>query len=107
MQRFLCQGITKRGDPCKRNPIKGLFHCRSHGPTHISPTILEEDECPVCLDDYIPIVKSLCGHHVCQSCCKGMKNSGQAICCPICRDTRFKGLVNILYKNSTGCLTMR
>jgi hypothetical protein len=96
MQRYLCIGITKRGTSCCRSHLKGSPYCKSHGPasTHISPTVLEEDECPVCLDDYIPTIKSLCGHHVCQSCCKSMKESGRTICCPICRDSRFKYYLN-------------
>ena len=59
---------------------------------YVTIDVLEEDECPVCLDDYIPIIKSLCGHHACQSCCRSMKATGRTICCPLCRDSRFKAI---------------
>ena len=57
--------------------------------SHVHLDVLEELECPVCLDDYIPVIKSVCGHHACQSCLKGMKDSGRTVCCPLCRDPRF------------------
>ena len=56
--------------------------------------MLEELECPVCLEDYIPVFKAQCGHHVCKECCQSMKASGRTICCPLCRDSRFSRFVN-------------
>ena len=80
---LFCKGTTKKGTPCMRKCLSGSLYCRIHF------EVLEEDECPVCLDDYIPAIKSVCGHHVCQSCLKGMKDSGRTVCCPLCRDPRF------------------
>jgi hypothetical protein len=52
------------------------------------------DECPICLESYELTRKAVCGHHACSECCSSMKASGRTICCPLCRDKRFVGLVN-------------
>ena len=89
----LCKGTTKRGTPCMKGVKRGSLFCKHHTlNSYVKCDVLEEDECPVCLDDYIPTIKSLCGHHACQSCCKSMKESGRTICCPLCRDSRFKAI---------------
>jgi hypothetical protein len=53
------------------------------------------DECPICLETYALKRKAVCGHHACSECCSSMKASGRTICCPLCRDKRFVGLVNV------------
>ena len=59
-------------------------------------TVCMEDECPVCLEDFIPVASAKCGHHVCVSCCRGMHATGRTLTCPLCRDTRFGALVEWL-----------
>lgn len=58
--------------------------------------ILSEEECPVCMEDFIPVATAVCGHRVCSDCCRGMQETGRTIMCPMCRDTRFRDLVHIL-----------
>ena len=66
--------------------------------TEITETTFEiaatTDECPICLESYELTRKAMCGHHACSECCVSMKASGRTICCPLCRDKRFVGLVN-------------
>jgi hypothetical protein len=84
---MLCKGITKNGNLCTRYTVVGEMYCRTHQKQSLD--VFEELECPVCLEDYIPIMKAVCGHHVCKECSKSMKESGRTICCPLCRDDRF------------------
>ena len=50
--------------------------------------VLEESECPVCLEDFIQVHKTRCAHGACESCRKKMLERGLTRC-PICRDTGF------------------
>jgi hypothetical protein len=54
-----------------------------------------EVECPVCMEDFIATESSMCGHTVCSSCCHQMKATGRTLMCPMCRDPRFKSLVEL------------
>ena len=91
-----CSDISKiewlqllcHGKDCMERCAKGSLYCASH--VHLD--VLEELECPVCLDDFIATKQPLCGHKVCPECCKNMKKSGRTLCCPICRDPRFKAI---------------
>lgn len=62
-------------------------------PDVLELSVCSEDECPVCLEDFIPVVSAQCGHHVCSTCCRGMLATGRTLRCPLCRDTRFGALV--------------
>ena len=55
----------------------------------------DEDQCPVCWSDYTPEVASKCGHKACLECLRHMKSAKLecARMCPLCRDPRFKDLV--------------
>jgi hypothetical protein len=53
-----------------------------------------EDDCPICLETYTLTRRAPCGHHVCSGCCLSMKDAGRTIVCPLCRDKRFRQLVN-------------
>jgi hypothetical protein len=53
-----------------------------------------EDDCPICLETYTLTRRAPCGHHVCSGCCLRMKDAGRTIVCPLCRDKRFRQLVN-------------
>ena len=98
MAFLLCSGTNKRGNLCKQLACKNDFFCWHHktipAPIFIAIHILEELECPVCLEEYIPFAKALCGHHVCQQCRISMKKSGRSLCCPMCRDSRFKNIID-------------
>ena len=103
-----CTGRTAYGDPCRRYAngcLDGSFVCRAHfkpmKPRKRKMKVIEmivctEDECPVCLEEFIPFAKSKCGHSVCSACCRGMKDTGRTLVCPLCRDARFKDLVDML-----------
>jgi hypothetical protein len=64
------------------------------GFTEVTEVAEVTDECPICLESYALTRKAVCGHHACSECCSSMKASGRTICCPLCRDKRFVGLVN-------------
>jgi hypothetical protein len=64
------------------------------GFTEVTEVTETTDECPICLESYALTRKAVCGHHACSECCSSMKASGRTICCPLCRDRRFVGLVN-------------
>jgi len=64
------------------------------GFTEVTEVTEVTDECPICLESYALTRKAVCGHHACSECCSSMKASGRTICCPLCRDKRFVGLVN-------------
>ena len=53
-----------------------------------------EDECPICMEDYVVIRKAPCGHHACPDCCLQMHTAGRTLKCPLCRDMGFRRLVN-------------
>lgn len=53
-----------------------------------------EDECPICMEDYVVIRKAPCGHHACPDCCLQMNASGRTVKCPLCRDMGFNRLVS-------------
>ena len=53
-----------------------------------------EDECPICMEDYVVIRKAPCGHHACPDCCLQMNASGRTVKCPLCRDMGFRRLVS-------------
>ena len=53
-----------------------------------------EDECPICMEEYIIIRKAPCGHHACPDCCLQMSASGRTLKCPLCRDEGFRRLVS-------------
>ncbi len=55
----------------------------------------EEVECPVCMEDFVAFQSSLCGHKVCSSCCRHMRDSGRTTNCPLCRDVRFRAFVEL------------
>jgi hypothetical protein len=55
----------------------------------------EEVECPVCMEEFVAVHSSLCGHKVCSSCCRHMKESGRTMTCPMCRDVRFKSFAEL------------
>jgi hypothetical protein len=65
------------------------------GFTEVTEVTEVTDECPICLESYALTRKAVCGHHACSECCSSMKASGRTICCPLCRDKRFVGLVNV------------
>ena len=65
------------------------------GFTEVTEVVETTDECPICLESYELTRKAVCGHHACSECCSSMKASGRTICCPLCRDKRFVGLVNV------------
>jgi hypothetical protein len=56
--------------------------------------LLVEDECPVCMEDYVVIRKAPCGHHACPGCCLQMHAAGRTLKCPLCRDAGFRRLVS-------------
>ena len=56
--------------------------------------LLVEDECPICMEDYVVIRKAPCGHHACPDCCLQMHTAGRTLKCPLCRDMGFRRLVN-------------
>jgi len=62
-------------------------------------TDAEEEDCPVCWSAYTPTVASACGHRACPSCLCRMKEAALecARMCPLCRDVRFKRLVELAY----------
>jgi hypothetical protein len=64
----------------------------------IELTVLTESECPICLDEYVPVASAQCGHHACATCCRGMLATGRTLTCPLCRDDRFRALVKRLSK---------
>jgi hypothetical protein len=64
------------------------------------------DECPICLESYALKRKAVCGHHACSECCSSMKASGRTICCPLCRDKRFVGLVNVNVNHAAAPVTI-
>jgi hypothetical protein len=53
-----------------------------------------EDECPICMEDYVVIRKAPCGHHACPDCCLQMHAAGRTLKCPLCRDAGFRRLVS-------------
>jgi hypothetical protein len=53
-----------------------------------------EDECPICMEEYIIIRKAPCGHHACPDCCLQMHAAGRTLKCPLCRDEGFRRLVS-------------
>jgi hypothetical protein len=53
-----------------------------------------EDECPICMEDYVVIRKAPCGHHACPDCCLQMHTAGRTLKCPLCRDAGFRRLVS-------------
>jgi hypothetical protein len=53
-----------------------------------------EDECPICMEDYVVIRKAPCGHHACPDCCLQMHAAGRTLKCPLCRDEGFRRLVS-------------
>ena len=55
----------------------------------------EEMECPVCMETFTATNSSTCGHKVCSSCCRQMKDSGRTMSCPLCRDMRFIWFVEL------------
>ena len=59
----------------------------------------EEEDCPVCWSAYTPTESSACGHRACPSCLCRMKEAALecARLCPLCRDVRFKHLVELAY----------
>ena len=56
--------------------------------------LMVEDECPICMEDYVVIRKAPCGHHACPDCCLQMHTAGRTLKCPLCRDVGFRRLVN-------------
>ena len=62
----------------------------------IELSVLSEEECPVCMESYVPTASAQCGHHVCSTCCRGMRDTGRSLTCPMCRDVRFGALVKRL-----------
>ena len=56
-------------------------------------------ECPVCMEEFISTQSSMCGHKVCASCCRRMRDSGRTLSCPMCRDMRFKFFVGLMVCN--------
>ena len=118
---YRCTGHTAYGDVCKRyatGRLDGEPACTAHFKpikprTRPSLTIkrieniikkrglknviilkdVNEEQCPVCLDDYKPFVSGVCGHRVCISCLGKMKSSSHA--CPMCRDARFKDMIEL------------
>jgi hypothetical protein len=64
--------------------------------------LMVEDECPICMEEYIVTRKSVCGHHACTTCCRNMKESGRILNCPLCRDNRFRMLVDYSVRSTQG-----
>jgi hypothetical protein len=64
--------------------------------------LMVEDECPICMEEYIVTRKSICGHHACTTCCRNMKESGRILNCPLCRDNRFRTLVDYSVRSTQG-----
>ena len=106
--RYKCSCLTSVGTACRRWAIgvrDGVtFVCQSHLVSRPVVSRLKfllrktaSDarivECPVCLDDCLMDRRAPCGHCVCSDCCLQMGASGRSLCCPLCRDTRFKVLV--------------
>lgn len=85
--KMLHEALSECSDISK---IEWLKLTESASRVHLD--VLEEVECPVCLDDFIATIQPLCGHKVCPECCKSMKESGRTVCCPICRDPQFKAI---------------
>ena len=56
--------------------------------------LMVEDECPICMEDYVVIRKAPCGHHACPDCCLQMHTAGRTLKCPLCRDAGFRRLVS-------------
>jgi len=53
-------------------------------------------DCPVCMEEFVITQSSMCGHKVCSSCCRNMRDSGRTLSCPLCRDERFKFFVELM-----------
>ena len=103
-----CTGRTAYGNPCKRwanDRVDGVAVCTVHfkpvkprkrpSPV-IELSVLTESECPICLEEYVPVASAKCGHHACATCCRGMQATGRTLTCPMCRDGRFGALVKRL-----------
>lgn len=82
------------GKPCKyyaHGRVNGAPVCSGHfPPLVIKLKVCKEVECPVCMEEFVATQSSLCGHKVCSSCCRQMRDSGRTMTCPLCRDVRFK-----------------
>lgn len=97
------------GKPCKyyaNGSLDGTPLCSGHFPPFAPKQVAmkcnvvqldecEDVECPVCMEDFIAIESAMCGHKVCMPCCRRMKASGRTPVCPMCRDPRFKSLVDL------------
>ena len=62
--------------------------------------LMVEDECPICMEDYMVTRTATCGHHACSTCCRHMKESGRTLNCPLCRDNRFRSLVDYMVRST-------
>lgn len=70
---------------------------RANEALHMSKPV--KVECPVCMEEFISIQSSMCGHKVCSPCCRRMRDSGRTLSCPMCRDMRFKFFVELMVCN--------
>jgi hypothetical protein len=67
--------------------------------------LLVEDECPICMEDYVVSRKAPCGHHACPGCCLQMHAAGRTLKCPLCRDTGFRRLVSYAVSTPVPVMT--
>lgn len=85
-----CHGKTKTGRQCTKKVLRGTFcfhHKNQEAELVVEPKpegLQEEqsdDECPICLEPDLSKLKFSCGHAVCLTCLKQLRQS----LCPLCR----------------------
>ena len=73
-----CEGVTKKGNPCRNHVAKGFKRCHHHVET------FECSSCAICLSDMDSEKKTLrCGHQFHESCI--LEWLSRSSTCPHCR----------------------